>query len=51
MQVIAQKSLHRYFMDAGLLDVLRMWLELLPDRTLPNIKARPDIHVEAWCAA
>lgn len=40
MQIIAQKAMHRHFLDAGLLGTLKAWLELLPDRTLPNVKAR-----------
>lgn len=48
LQIIAQKALHKFFLDAGLLDILRQWLELLPDRTLPNIKVLPQGMLNLW---
>ena len=43
--------MHRFFLDAGLLGTLKAWLELLPDRTLPNVKVRPQASQHLACSA
>ena len=50
-QIIAQKAMHRFFLDAGLLGTLKAWLELLPDRTLPNVKVCTQAPQRLACSA
>jgi transcription factor SPN1 len=42
-QELAQRDLHEDFLDAGILGVLKAWLEPMSDGTLPNLKIRSAV--------
>lgn len=42
-EVLTTKRLHSDLLDAGLLGVLKAWLELMPDGTLPNARIRESV--------
>lgn len=42
-EMVATKRLHTELLDAGLLGVLRTWLDPMSDGTLPNVKVRETL--------
>ena len=42
-QELAQRDLHEDFLDAGILGVLKAWLEPMGDGTLPNLRIRSAV--------
>jgi len=40
---LLKKYLQMYFLDMGILIVIRKWLEPLPDKSLPNLKVREGV--------
>lgn len=42
-EVLSMKKLHAELLDAGLLGVLKAWVEPMPDGTLPNAKIRSSV--------
>eukprot|EP00735_Rhodelphis_limneticus_P011759 TRINITY_DN4899_c0_g1::TRINITY_DN4899_c0_g1_i1::g.948::m.948 TRINITY_DN4899_c0_g1::TRINITY_DN4899_c0_g1_i1::g.948 ORF type:complete len:406 (+),score=74.63,sp/Q3SWT4/IWS1_RAT/35.80/7e-36,Med26/PF08711.6/4.4e-15 TRINITY_DN4899_c0_g1_i1:64-1281(+) len=40
---LTKEKVHEAFLENGILDVLRSWLDPLPDRSLPNINVRNGI--------
>jgi transcription factor SPN1 len=42
-EVLAMQKLHSELLDAGLLGVLKAWIEPMPDGTLPNSKVRGTV--------
>jgi len=43
VQEVAQRDLHEDLLDAGILGVLKAWLEPMSDGTLPNLKIRSAV--------
>ena len=37
---LSQKQLHRELLDGGILGAMKLWIELMPDGSLPNVKVR-----------
>ena len=37
---LSQTMLHRELLDGGILGALKLWIELLPDGSMPNVKVR-----------
>lgn len=42
-EVLAIKKLHGELLDSGLLSVLKVWIDMMPDGSLPNSKIRSSI--------
>lgn len=37
---VSQSVLHRELLDAGILGAMKLWIELMPDGSLPNVKVK-----------
>ena len=37
---LAQSVLHRELLDGGILGAMKLWIELMPDGSLPNVKVK-----------
>ena len=46
---LSQTMLHRELLDGGILGALKLWIELLPDGSLPNVKVPCSEAARAAC--